>query len=80
MTVLTEFTVKGAWEGLGSKWILLAKDGKRIEHEFVQRLYPAAELRDTLLKIGFESAKVYGGWNCENYDQNAVTMVIVAKK
>lgn len=79
-TVLTEFKVQGAWEGLVSKWILIDKDGKRMEHEFVQRLYPASVLRDTLLDCGFKEASVYGGFNKEPYDQNAVTMVIVARK
>ena len=81
MTVLTEFKVQGAWEGLLSKWILIGKDGKRIEHEFIQRLYSAAELRDILCKeCGFSSAQVFGGFCGEPYDQNAKTMVIVAKK
>ncbi len=82
MTVLTEFKVTGAWEGLNSKWILIdEKKGKRIEHEFVQRLYSAAELRDIMIKeCGFKKAEVYGGFNREPYDQNAKTMVIVARK
>ncbi len=81
MTVLTEFKVKGAWEGLNSKWILIDKDGKRLEHEFVQRLYSAAELRDILkTQCSFSTAEVYGGFCDEPYDQNAKTMVIVAKK
>ncbi len=80
-TVLTEFKVKGAWEGLISKWILIGQDGSRLEHEFVQRLYSAAELRDILLsQCGFREAKVFGGFNDEPYDQNAKTMVIVARK
>lgn len=80
MTVLTHFDVVRAWEGLNSKWILIDSQGNRTEHEFVQRLYSAAELRDTLLSIGFSSANVYGGFNFEPYNQNAKTMVIVAKK
>ena len=80
-TVLTEFSVVGAWEGLRSKWILIDKnDGKRLEHEFVQRLYSAASLRDEMLKIGFCDVQIYGGFNQIPYDQNAKTMVIVAKK
>lgn len=81
-TVLTEFKVDGAWEGLISKWILIdKKDGSRIEHTFVQRLYSAAELRDILLKeCGFKTAEVYGGFNREPYDQNAKTMCIVCNK
>lgn len=83
MTVLTEFSVVGAWEGLKSKWILIGnKNDKpvRIEHEFVQRLYSAAELRDKLLKIGFKSVEVSGGWDKRPFDQNLSTMVLVAKK
>lgn len=79
-TVLTEFKVTGAWEGLSSKWILIDSDGKRMEHVFVQRLYSAAELRDTMLHCGFSEASVYGGFDLSAYDQNAKTMVIVAKK
>ncbi|MCR5762521.1 MAG: class I SAM-dependent methyltransferase [Treponema sp.] len=80
MTVLTEFGVVGAWEGLRSKWILIGQDGKRTEHEFVQRLYSAAELRDSLVSIGFKSVNVYGGFDLSPYDHKATTMVIVAKK
>ncbi|MCR5318428.1 MAG: class I SAM-dependent methyltransferase [Treponema sp.] len=79
-TVLTKFTVDGAWEGLRSKWILLDPDGSRMEHEFVQRLYSAPQLRDLLLQKGFSSAEVYGGFDLSPYDYNAKTMVIVAKK
>ncbi len=80
MTVLTEFEVVGAWEGLRSKWILIAPDGKRTEHEFVQRLYSAAELRDRLFSIGFKTVNVYGGFDLSPYNHKATTMVIVAKK
>lgn len=79
-TVKTEFSVKGAWEGLVSKWILIGQDGKKVEHEFVQRLYSAAELCKTLKKSGFSEAKAYGDFDYSPYDQNTRTMVIVAKK
>lgn len=80
MTVLTQFDVVGAWEGLNSKWILIDKDGNRREHAFVQRLYSAADLRDKLISIGFRKAEVYGGFNLSPYNQKATTMVIVARK
>ncbi len=80
MTVLTQFSVEGAWEGLRSKWILLGKDGGRIEHEYVQRLYSAVELKRLILASGFTSAEIYGGYNFEPYNQNMSTMVIVARK
>lgn len=78
--VITDFSVKGAWEGLDSKWTLILPDGKKIVHDFVQRLYSAAELKKKLLQMGYTSAEVYGGYDKRPYDQNAVTMVIVAKK
>ncbi len=80
-TVLTEFSVEGAWEGLRSRWILIGKDGTKIDHTFIQRLYSAAELRDILIKqCKFKTAEVYGGFNKEPYDQKLKTMVIVATK
>ena len=80
-TVLTEFTVEGAWEGLRSRWILIDnKTGGRIEHEFVQRLYSAIELKRLLLGIGFKTAEVYGDFDFAPYNENAKTMVIVARK
>lgn len=80
MTVLTDFKVVGAWEGLSSKWILIDKNGNRREHEFVQRLYSAPDLRDRLKAIGFSSVDVYGGFALTPYDHSAKTMVLVAKK
>lgn len=80
MTVLTKFEVVGAWEGLRSKWTLLDSDGKRTEHEYVQRLYSAVELKKILQEIGFVSVEIYGDFNLSPYDQNAQTMVIVAQK
>lgn len=80
-TVLTEFTVDGAWEGLRSRWILIDnKTGGRIEHEFVQRLYSAVELKRILLGIGFASVEVYGDFAFSPYNETAKTMVIVARK
>jgi len=78
--VNTEFTVKGAWEGLSSKWILTDKNGKKIEHEYVQQLYSAPELRDKMLECGFSSARVYGDFDLSEYNEKARTMIIIAKK
>lgn len=81
MTVLTEFSVKGAWEGLKSRWILIDKNGNKIDHTFIQRLYSALELRNILIKeCKFKSVNIYGGFNKEPYDHNLKTMVIVCKK
>ncbi|MCR4900967.1 MAG: class I SAM-dependent methyltransferase [Treponema sp.] len=78
--VHTEFGVVGAWEGLRSKWVLTDDKGKKIEHEFVQRLYSASNLCERLLECGFSSAKAYGDFDLSPYDQDLRTMIIVAKK
>ncbi len=79
--VLTNFGVEGAWEGLRSKWILIDKEtGERIEHEFVQRLYSAIELKRILLSCGFSSCEIYGDFDFSPYNQKARTMVLVCRK
>lgn len=78
--VVTNFKVSGAWEGLRSAWTLFFPDGKKIEHEFVQRLYSAPELKEKLLEAGYKTVEVYGGYEKQPYDQNAATMVLVCKK
>jgi 2-polyprenyl-3-methyl-5-hydroxy-6-metoxy-1,4-benzoquinol methylase len=80
-TVLTDFSVVGAWEGLRSRWILIDNQtGERIEHEFIQRLYSAIELKRVMIAIGFKSVEIYGDFDFSPYNQNARTMVIVARK
>ena len=80
LTVLTQFSVEGAWEGLRSKWTIINRDGQRIEHEFVQRLYSAIELKRIMIRAGFNSVEIYGNYDFSPYNEHAKTMVIVAKK
>ena len=80
LTVLTQFSVEGAWEGLRSKWTILNRDGQRLEHEFVQRLYSAIELKRMMIRAGFNSVEIYGNYDFSPYNEHAKTMVIVAKK
>ena len=78
--VHTEFGVVGAWEGLRSKWVLTDDNGKKIEHEFVQRLYSANDLCKRLVECGFSRAQVYGDFDLSPYDENLRTMIIIAKR
>ena len=78
--VHTEFAVTGAWEGLRSKWVLTDDNGKKVEHEFVQRLYSASDLCERMKACGFSSAQAYGDFDLSPYDENLRTMIIVAKK
>lgn len=92
--VVTHFEVEGAWEGLRSQWTLYPLQGTNtaslrgapatkqsvIDHTFIQRLYPAAFLRDKLLELGFSKAEVFGDFDKSPYDEHARTMVIVGTK
>ena len=78
--IITEFKPTGAWEGLNSKWTIITPENKKIEHQFVQRLYSAADLRDKLKETGFSSVEVYGGFDLRPYDYDASTMVLVCRK
>lgn len=79
-TVLTEYAIEGAWEGLKNRWILIDKNGQRIEHEYTQRLYSAVELKRMLSAVGFKSIEIYGDYDFSPYNHKARTMVIIAKK
>jgi len=79
-TVLTEFSVVGAWEGLRSRWMLIDENGRKIDHSFVQRLYSAVELKRLMLASGFSSVEIYGDFDFSPYNEKARTMVLVARK
>lgn len=79
-TVLTDFSVEGAWEGLRSHWQLYTKEGLKADHCFVQRLYAATELRELLLKAGFHSVEIYGDFDRSPYNEKARTMILLAQK
>ncbi len=79
-TVLTEFSVVGAWEGLRSRWMLIDENGRKIDHAFVQRLYSAVELKRLMMASGFSSVEIYGDFDFSPYNEKARTMVLVARK
>lgn len=79
-TVLTQFSVEGAWEGLRSRWILIDSNGNRMEHVFVQRLYSAVELKRILVACGYVSCEIYGDFDFSPYNEKARTMVLVCRK
>lgn len=89
--VRTEFSVVGAWEGLNSRWTLypLTKGTEQIDtseekpvvdHQFVQRLYPASFLRDKLIEFGFSEAYIWGDYDGSPYNEKAQTMVVIGRK
>lgn len=79
--VVTHFEVVGAWEGLRSQWTLYPLDSKQaINHTFIQRLYPATFLRDTLIDFGYSKVNIYGDFDKSPYNEHARTMLIIGKK
>jgi SAM-dependent methyltransferase len=77
-TILTEYHVEGAWEGLANRWIVI-KGGIRREYRFVQRLYSAVELRLLLESVGFSEVAVYGDSSGAPYGPDADSLFVVAR-
>jgi SAM-dependent methyltransferase len=78
-TVLTEYTVMGAWEGLRNRWVLI-KGTERIDRSFVQRLYSGTEMHDLLTRVGFSDIRILGSLEGEPYDQTAKSLVALATR
>lgn len=78
-TVLTEYSVEGAWEGLRSRWMLIDENGRKVDHVYVQRLYSAVELKRLMIACGFSSVEMYGDFDFSPYNEKARTMVLVAR-
>lgn len=78
-TVLTDFAVEGAWEGLRSHWQLYTKEELQADHCFVQRLYAATELRELMRAAGFRSVEIYGDFDRSAYNENARTMILLGQ-
>ena len=78
-TILTEFSVVGAWEGLKNRWILI-RGAERIDRSFVQRLYSGSEMRNLLARAGFAKIRILGSLDGAPYDQKAQNLVAVAER
>jgi SAM-dependent methyltransferase len=76
--ILTEFTVVGAWEGLCNRWVMVDGD-RRVDRSWVQRLYAATELRDSLTAAGFASVDTFGTWAGAPYGASAERLIAVAR-
>jgi SAM-dependent methyltransferase len=76
--VRTEFSVVGAWEGLRNRWIL-SRSGERVDRSFVLRLYSGTELKAALLGAGFAEVRILGGLDGSPYDQDAKSLVALAR-
>lgn len=78
-TVLTEFSVVGAWEGLRNRWVLL-RGSERVDRSFVQRLYSGTEMMALLARAGFGNIRILGSLEGIPYDRGAKSLVAVAER
>jgi SAM-dependent methyltransferase len=78
-TVLTEYQLLDSCSFLKNRWIIIKGD-KKYEKIFVQRLYSASELRDSLQEAGFSDIQIYGDWDESEYDHKARMLIAVCRK
>jgi len=76
-TVLTEYSVVGAWEGLRNRWVLI-RGAERIDRSFVQRLYSGTETAALLTRAGFGEVRILGSLEGAPYDRKALSLVALA--
>jgi SAM-dependent methyltransferase len=77
-SVRTEYAVAGAWEGLRNRWIL-RRGARTVDRTFTLRLYSGVELRRALAEAGFPEVRIYGGLDGSPYDQDARSLVALAR-
>ncbi len=77
--VATEYKILGNWEQLQNTWTI-SNDTFRAQKVFTQRLYAATEIKTMLLKPGFSSVTIYGGWDGIPYNEYARILIAVARK
>jgi SAM-dependent methyltransferase len=78
--VLTKYAPLDSWSLLENQWILIDREGRRIEKTFIQRLYAASELRQLLFDAGFSHVELYGDWDESPYDCQAEALIAVGRK
>jgi SAM-dependent methyltransferase len=77
---LHERAVRGGWDSIESRWILLRDGAVAWEGTISHRLYSGVELRDVLGRAAFSKVEVYGSLAGDPYDHRAQGLVAVATK
>ncbi len=67
----------GRW--LHSTWIV-EREGARHAFDMSHRLYAAPDLTEALRVAGFEAPSLYGGFDGRPWDEEAVRLVVVARR
>lgn len=77
--LLEEREVQKDWSWIKNRWIII-KDGERTDLDLSHRLYSATELKTMMSEVGFQNISVYGDYEGSDYDNDALRMVMVARK
>lgn len=77
--ICTQFSVDDGWNYLRNRWIV-CKDGHITDNTWNLRLYAFTELKEMLLKAGFADIRSYGSYTFTPYNNDAQTLLVVARK
>jgi len=79
-TVLVQLPqVSEDWTRVSNKWLLI-KDGTAQTFHFQHAIYSGRELKDMLLRTGFDSVEIFGNLQGAPYGLDAERLVAVARK
>ncbi len=59
---------------------IIIRNGKRKDKPFLVRVYNPTEIRDLLMKAGFNIYRMYGDWQANPLTSDSKRMIIIAKK
>lgn len=62
-----------------NEWILV-RDQQAYRWHYQHFVYSAQELQDSLFKAGFKEVEIYGSMKGDDYDMDAMRLVLIAKK
>ena len=77
--MLEERSVEDDWSWMENRWVVV-RDGETREFDVSHRLYSAYELRELLEGVGFDDVDVYGDLGGSAFDEDADSLVVVARK
>jgi len=67
------------WSRIRNEWILI-QDGKAKSFQFHHTIYSGQELKDRLIRVGFQSVKLFGDLDGNEYGPEAKRLIAVASK
>ncbi|MEW6056986.1 MAG: class I SAM-dependent methyltransferase [Bdellovibrionota bacterium] len=65
------------WTRIKNRRTLVEKSGRAQTYEFCLTVYSAFELKELMLRAGFQSVKAYGSFDATPYDNKALRLVVV---